>query len=94
MSDFGSAGLAGPLQQRYKSFPQLFLVVSTFALGVFYFGYVIAYFSTIDIDAIIKIYNITWDRTTAQGLLTGCVPIGGGIGALASNILLKRFSRR
>jgi len=69
-------------------------VVSTFALGTFYFGYSIAYFSSIDFDAIIKIYGVDWDRTTAQGLLTGCIPIGGGIGALASDILIKRFSRR
>jgi MFS family permease len=70
------------------------MVVSTFALGSFYFGYAIAYFSSIDFDAIIKIYGISWSKTTAQGLLTGCIPIGGGIGALASNILIKKFSRR
>jgi len=94
MSDLDRNQLSGPLHQRYKSFVQLLLVVSTFALGTFYFGYAIAYFSAIDFDALIKIYGITWDRTSAQGLLTGCVPIGGGIGALASDILIKRFSRR
>jgi hypothetical protein len=30
----------------------------------------------------------------AKGLLTGCIPIGGGIGALSSNILLKKLTRR
>ncbi len=70
------------------------VVVATFALGTFYFGYTIAYFSSIDFDTLIKVYDISWGRTTAQGILTGCVPIGGGIGALASDILMKRFSRR
>jgi hypothetical protein len=73
---------------------QLVVVVSTYALGAFYFGYAIAYFSSIDFDSVITIYGINWDKTTAQGLLTGCIPIGGGIGALASDLLIKRFSRR
>lgn len=94
MSDSDGKQYSGPLQQRYKSFIQLLMVVSTFALGSFYFGYAIAYFSAIDFDAINKIYGISWSKTTAQGLLTGCIPIGGGIGALASNILIKKFSRR
>jgi hypothetical protein len=94
MSNTASDNLSGPLQQRYKSFMQLVIVVSTFALGTFYFGYAIAYFSSIDFDTLVKVYNIDWDKPTAKGLLTGCVPIGGGIGALASDILIKRFSRR
>jgi hypothetical protein len=94
MSDSHSDNLSVPIQQRYKSFIQLVVVISTFALGTFYFGYVIAYFSSIDFDTLIKVYGITWDKPTAKGLLTGCVPIGGGIGALASDILIKRFSRR
>lgn len=94
MSDTKSNNLSGPLQQRYKSFSQLLVVVATFALGTFYFGYAIAYFSSIDFDTLVKVYNIDWDKPTAKGLLTGCVPIGGGIGALASDILIKRFSRR
>ena len=94
MSDTKSNNLSGPLQQRYKSFSQLLVVVATFALGTFYFGYAIAYFSSIDFDTLVKVYSIDWDKPTAKGLLTGCVPIGGGIGALASDILIKRFSRR
>ena len=93
MSD-SRENINGPLQQRYKSFVQLLIVVSTFALGTFYFGYTIAYFSSIEFDTLIKVYGISFDKTTAQGILTGCVPIGGGIGALSSDILIKRFSRR
>lgn len=94
MSDLKPNDSFGPLQQRYKSFSHILIVVSTFALGTFYFGYTIAYFSSIDFSTLIKVYGITWDKTTAQGLLTGCVPIGGGIGALGSKILMKKFSRR
>jgi len=85
---------AGPLQQRYKSLVRLVFVVSTFALGSFYFGYSIAYFSSIDFGTMIKIYGIKWDKDTAQGLYTGCIPIGGGIGALSSKMLMSQFSRR
>ncbi len=34
------------------------------------------------------------DPETAQGLYNGCVPVGGGIGALTSFILIRRFSRK
>lgn len=94
MTDSPGNKLSGPLQQRYKSFSQLLFVVSTFALGTFYFGYAIAYFSSIEFDTLADVYNIDWSKSTAKGLLTGCLPIGGGIGALASDILIKRFSRR
>lgn len=94
MSNSEHSQLANPLLQRYKSFKQLLSIVATFALGTFYFGYTIAYFSSIDFDTLVSIYSITWSKTLAQGLLTGCVPIGAGIGALASDILMKQFSRR
>ena len=69
-------------------------MVATYALGAFYFGYTIAYFSSIEFDTIKDIYDVTWADSLAKGLLTGCVPIGGGIGALSSNIVMKKFSRR
>lgn len=63
-------------------------------MGNFYFGYAIAYFSSIDFNTIKDIYGIDWEENLAKGLLTGCIPIGGGIGALSSNILLKKLTRR
>jgi hypothetical protein len=30
----------------------------------------------------------------AQGILVACVPIGGGLGAVSSSLLIDRFSRR
>lgn len=69
-------------------------LVASFALGNFYFGYAIAYFSAIDFNTLKDIFNIDWQEDVAKGLLTGCIPIGGGIGALGSNLLLKRLTRR
>jgi len=63
-------------------------------MSPFYFGYTIAYFSSIDVEVIMDIYNITWPKTLAQGLFTGCVPIGAGFGAVLSGVLLKKLSRR
>lgn len=34
------------------------------------------------------------DKDVAEGLLQGCIPIGAGIGAVLSFLLLKNFSRR
>lgn len=33
-------------------------------------------------------------KEIAQGLLVGCIPIGGGIGALSATYLIKHYSRR
>jgi uncharacterized protein (DUF697 family) len=63
-------------------------------MSPFYFGYTIAYFSSIDIEVLMDIYGITWSKNFAQGLFQGCVPIGAGIGAVSSSILLKKLSRR
>ena len=81
-------------EQRYKSFFQVLIMVINLGMSPFYFGYTIAYFSSIDIEVLMSIYGITWQKTLAQGLFTGCVPIGAGIGAVSSGILLKKLSRR
>lgn len=39
-------------------------------------------------------YNIDMKQSVAEGLLVGCMPIGGGIGALSSSFLIERYSRR
>lgn len=79
---------------RYKSFIHILLLVLTVALGSFYFGYTLAYLNAIDFDVVVRIYKVNWDHTTAEGLLTGCIPIGAGIGALITEILIQKFSRR
>jgi hypothetical protein len=52
------------------------------------------YFGQLDINTIIKIFNIDLDETTAKGILNGCIPVGALFGALGSSFLLKRLSRR
>ena len=47
-----------------------------------------------DFKTIMKIYHIEMEENLAEGLLVGCMPIGGGVGALASGVLIGRFSRR
>ena len=60
-----------------------------------YFGFGLAYFSTIDFEEyLINIYGIMLPAATAKGLLIGCIPIGGGIGALLCSALHRFFSRR
>lgn len=41
-----------------------------------------------------KIFSITLGADAAKGILTGCIPIGAGIGALLGTKLIHVFSRR
>lgn len=63
-------------------------------MSSFYFGYSLAYFGSFDFDVIAEIFSITDALNTNNGLLQGCIPVGGGIGALGSSIVIKKLSRR
>jgi hypothetical protein len=63
-------------------------------LSAFYFGYIIAYMSAVDFGTVMEKYSITMKKDVVQGLLVACIPIGGGIGALASGAFINRLSRR
>lgn len=54
----------------------------------------LAYLSAVDFDTIVERYGIEMKANVAEGLLVGCMPIGGGVGALASNLLINNYSRR
>lgn len=70
-------------------------MVLNICFSPFYFGYTIQYLGTFNFENIIEIYGITiTDLELANGLYNACVPIGGGIGALSSFFLLKKFSRK
>jgi hypothetical protein len=60
----------------------------------FYFGYAIGYLGSFDFDTIQQTFHISFNEDTANGLITGMVPVGGGVGAICSLFLLKYFSRR
>lgn len=66
----------------------------TISLSAFYFGYIIAYMSAVDFGTVMEKYSITMKKDVVQGLLVACIPIGGGIGALASGAFINRLSRR
>jgi len=70
------------------------LICLNIALGSFYFGYSLAYLATIPIETTIKIFNIDLQPSVASGLLNGCIPVGGLLGAMGSSIIISRFSRR
>ena len=69
-------------------------MISNLCLGSFYFGYSVAYFGSFDFNNIVIIFGIQMQKDLANGLIQGCIPIGAGIGALASSLLLKYLSRR
>lgn len=70
------------------------MITLNICLSSFYFGFTMQYLGTFDFEIIRKLYKINFDEETAFGLYNGCVPIGAGIGALSSFILLKNLSRK
>ena len=70
------------------------MLIINLSWGGFFFGYAIAYFGTFEFSTIAKLYSIEMDLNVAEGLLQGCIPVGAGVGALTTFILLKIFSRR
>ena len=70
------------------------MIISTIALSSFYFGYAMVYLPAMDFQSIYTLYHIPISYSVAQGILVACVPIGGGIGAVSSSLLIQKFSRR
>lgn len=80
---------------KYRSFAKLVLMVLNLCMSPFYFGYTIQYLGTFDFETIKSVYNINFSSDDlAKGLYNGCVPVGAGVGALTSFLLLKNFSRK
>jgi hypothetical protein len=80
--------------RRYRSFAKVLMAIVNISLSAFYFGYTILYLSVIDFGTVIKIYGIEMEPSTAEGILTFCVPLGGLFGALSSSYFIRNLSRR
>ena len=81
-------------KQTYRSKLKISLVVLNITLSAFYFGYSIAYFGQLDIATMLNILDFDIDPSTAKGILNGCIPVGGLVGALCSSILIRKLSRK
>jgi hypothetical protein len=84
----------GSIEQQYKSKLIIILICLNISLGSFYYGYSLAYLATIPIETIIKVFSIDLQPSVASGLLNGCIPVGGFLGAMGSSIIINHFSRR
>ena len=69
------------------------LIVVNLSLSNFYFGYCLAYLSTVDFHLVTCVFKVNLSYETARGVITGCIPIGALLGALAGKKLLHMFSR-
>ena len=69
-------------------------MVLNICMSPYYFGYNLAYFGTFEYQNIKEIFHVTLEDNLANGLLQGCIPVGAGIGALGSFLLLKYLSRK
>jgi hypothetical protein len=81
-------------KKRYKSKLMISLMTQSIALGFFFFGYCLVYLGSIPIDTILSVFGSNYSRGIAQGLLNGCIPVGGFLGAMFSSVITKHFSRR
>ena len=82
-------------RQTYKNFGWLLGVVLTAALGSLFFGYSLAYISSIPIEQTISnVGDNGWSNNTVKGVMSGIIPIGAGLGALSSSIFNQKFTRR
>lgn len=78
----------------YQSKLRISLIVWNIALSSFYFGYSIVYLGQINTNTLKDVFSIDLSNGTTEGLLNGCIPIGGLFGALSSSFFISRFSRR
>ena len=73
---------------------KLILICLNIALSSTVFGYFLIYLGALPFETVTDIYKITLSKGLAQGLLNGCIPIGGFVGALFGSALISYFSRR
>jgi hypothetical protein len=64
------------------------------AISLFHFGYYLIYITQIPTDTLKEIYSIDLENGLTEGILNGCVPLGGLFGALGSSFFLEKYSRR
>ncbi len=70
------------------------LITWNISLSSFYFGYSVVYLASIPFPTIASLYDIRINMGVAQGVLNGCIPLGGMIGALLSSKAIAIFSRK
>lgn len=78
----------------YKSKLMITAMTWNITISSFYFGYCMVYLGTINISTLKTIYDISLSNDVASGLLNGCIPIGGLLGAISTSFLIARLSRR
>lgn len=67
----------------------------TLCLSGFYFGYIVVYLTSVSYPKIKQYYGISWmEESLAQGVLNGVISVGGGVGCLLSQGVMKWYSRR
>lgn len=80
--------------QTYRSRRSIAAMAWTIAMSLFHFGYFVLYITQIPIATLKEIYSIELEDGLTDGLLNGCIPIGGLVGALGSTFFISRYSRR
>lgn len=81
-------------KSRYRSKFLIIFIVCNLSLSNFYFGYLNNCFSTLNIDTMIKIFNIPLDPGSASGLINSLVPLSSVFGAEVTYRIVTKFSRR
>ena len=81
-------------EPTYQSELYVYFFVSVACFGSLFTGYEMGVFNSSQ-HALRSLMKVDEDDSAAfDGLMTGIIPIGGLLGSLLSNPILKRFSRK
>ena len=63
------------------------------SLSAVMFGYSIKEITSVHLERLVEVYDITMDKFIAQSILIGILPLASIIGAIITRVLLKKFKR-
>jgi hypothetical protein len=81
-------------EPKYRSMRYLLGGVLTYSISSFYFGYTLGYFNAIEFKKIYEIFRIRMGESTAEGIFSGCIPLGAIFGAYFSGHIINSLSRK
>lgn len=73
---------------------ELIPIALTLCLSGFYFGYIVVYLGSQNINVLTTYYNLSMDNSLSLGILNGAVSVGGGLGCLLASKFIQNFSRK
>jgi len=78
---------------RLKSKARKIIIGLIISMSALIFGYSIKEITSVPIETLVIVYNISLDKFVAQAILIGILPLTAIIGAVITRIFLKKLKR-